>query len=241
MSTLRAALATSGLGRLRRDLRILVRQEGVRGFGRGLLRRTTGGVARVSRNRVYELDLAAAGPVAPPPGVELRRFTDDDWDAIAAVCTTSALGWLRRNVRRGLWGILALRDGRIVGHDWGASAYVPDPHLFPFPRQPDTTLCTWVWVHPGERGRGIASALLRARLVAERENGFRRALCAVAFGNDASLRHMVKAVGEHGYRFLGVVTNVRVLGYRRRLWRPTGAAGPAAPASERREPVRPGA
>ncbi|HEY7530817.1 MAG TPA: GNAT family N-acetyltransferase [Gemmatimonadota bacterium] len=237
MSTLRSALGTRGLRRLRRDFGILVRQEGVRAFGRGLLRRTTGGIARIARNRVYELDLAEAGPVDAPPGVVLRRFGDGDWDAIASVCTTSALGWLRRNVPRGLWGILALRDGRIVGHDWGASAYVPDPHLFPFPRSPDTTVCTWVWVHPAERGRGIASALLRARLVAEREHGFRRALCAVAFGNDASLRHMVKAVGERGYRFLGVVTNVRVLGYRRRRWRPAGDS--AAKAAAR--PGRPGA
>lgn len=222
---MRTALAGTPLRRLRRDATVLVRQEGVRGFARALVKRTTGGLVRIARNRVYELDLASAGPVDPPPGVEVRRFTEDDWDALAPVCTTSTLGWLRRGLRRGLWGILALRDGRIVGHDWGASTYVPDPHLYPFARPDDAAICTWVWVHPAERGNGIASALLRARLVAERDNGFRRALCAVRFGNDASMRHVVKAVGERGYRFLGVVTNVRVLGYSRRLWRGAPTAG----------------
>ena len=129
MSGVRSARDGSRLRRLHRDAGILVRQEGLRGFGSAFLKRTTSRLVRIARNRVYELDLASAGPVDPPPGVEVRRFTEGDWDALAPVCTTSTLGWLGRGVRRGLWGILALRDGRVVGHDWGASTYVPDPHL----------------------------------------------------------------------------------------------------------------
>jgi GNAT superfamily N-acetyltransferase len=82
-----------------------------------------------------------------------------------------------------------------------------------------------VWVDASERGRGVASALLGARADEARRAGFRRAWIAIEAGNEAPLRELARACTGAGPRRLGELTLLRVLGLRRRRWRPAGPPG----------------
>ena len=209
-------LPLATLRRLASDAR-LARQEGGRAFARWLARRLSEPIFVRRRYRVFELDLEKITPAPPPAGVEIRAFADRDWDAVAAASESRARGWLRHWIPRGLRGFVALREGRLLGHGWYATRPVPQRYLYPHNLSDDTVVMSWVWVAPAERGRGLGSALLRARALHGREAGFSRAVCAVETGRGAAVRE--RAAGGASLRLLGVVTNLRVAGFRRRVRR----------------------
>lgn len=178
---------------------------------------------------MVELDLARVGEAPVPDGVEVHAFTECDRDGLAAAAGGRTIEWLRRWVPRGLRGFVAVRDGRVVGHGWYATHPVPQPHLYPDVPPADAIVLPWVWVAPSERGRGIGSALLRARAAEARRAGFRRAWSAIRTGNDAPIRELGRVAGPGNLRLLGEVTLLRVLGIRRRTWRAVDAGSTPAP------------
>ena len=192
------------------------------------------------RYRVLELDLARVGEAPVAEGLEVRAFTERDWDGLGASGGGRTLAWLRRWVPRGLRGFVAVRDGRVVGHGWYATRPVPQPHLYPDVPPADAIVLPWVWVAPSDRGQGIGSALLRARAAEARQAGFRRAWSAIRTGNDAPVRELARVAGPGSLRLLGEVTLLRVLGVRRRTWRPADVGLPPAPGAGS-PPARPGA
>jgi GNAT superfamily N-acetyltransferase len=181
-------------------------------------------VFHVRRYDVLELDLGWVREAAAPEGVEIRAFGEADWAALDAACGRRTRTWLRRWVPRGLRGFVAMRAGRLVGHGWYGRGAVPQPHLYPGPLPADAIVLPWVWVAPAERGRGVASALLAARVAEARAAGCRRAWIAIRRGNEGPLRELARACGGLTPRRLGALTLLRVLGVRRRGWRPAGTS-----------------
>jgi GNAT superfamily N-acetyltransferase len=189
------------------------------------LRRLVEPVFLHRRFGVFELDLGDVLVPEPPPGVEIRAFTGQDWPAVAAAGGRRSEAWLRRWVPRGLRGHVAYRGGRLIGHGWYATSPVPQPHLYPGSLPEDAIVLPWVWVDARERGRGVASALLGARADEARRAGFRRAWMAIEAGNEGPVRELARATAGAGPRRIGELTLLRVLGVRRRRWRAAGPPG----------------
>lgn len=101
----------------------------------------------------------------PPVKINIRRYTDDDWDAIARIHDTARLDELRNSV--GVQAFLTLaqtaeQEGLFDGQLWVAET---DGQVAGFVALDDDEI-TWLYVDPQRYRQGIGKALLRHAIAA---------------------------------------------------------------------------
>jgi ribosomal protein S18 acetylase RimI-like enzyme len=167
---------------------------------------------------LFEQELAPSDDGPAPAGVAIRPLADRDWRHVARALTTRSLERLRRNARGGSVCLAAWRGERPVGFTWVSEPHTA-PESLPVPLPSDATYGWDLWVDPRERGRGVGSALVRARLAYARERGYRRAWRIVTDHNRPALRTHEKTAGIAA-RVLGRVTYNTFLGRSRVRYHP---------------------
>jgi GNAT superfamily N-acetyltransferase len=199
------------LSTLPADAVLAARLEGARGVLRELKARSLWRVGRYDRMLVVEQDLDSFRESPLPPGVEIRPLLRSEQPFLS----TLASSWKRERFRlaaeRGRTCLVAWRGGRAVGYTWISASIDPDIELYPIQLPPGAAYGWDLFVLRSERGRGVGSALVSARLGWARERGFRTMRRAVAPGNRAALRTLQKTAGG-GTRILGELVWVRFLG-----------------------------
>lgn len=187
-------------------------------LGRRVIRR----VCTRERALLLEDDLATPLPPAPDADLQIRSFADRDRRLIGRAVTTRMLDRFDLTAAPGRTCLVAWRGTRPVGYTWVTESGAL-PASLPMKLPPDATYSWGLWVDPRERGRGVGSALVRARLARSRERGYRRSWRLVMAGNRPALRAGEKASGGRS-RVLGTVTYRALLGRRRMRYEPIGPA-----------------
>jgi GNAT superfamily N-acetyltransferase len=206
------------LQHFRRDATITWRYGGLPAIWEALLQRTAYWLYRRESGVLFEQDVARVSERPAPAGVEIRVLADRDWGALAQTLTTRSLERLRRRAMPGSTCLVAWRGGRPIGYTW-ISEPEARPESLPV-SLPSGVFYGWdLWVEPPERGRGVGSALARARVVYARERGARRAWRVIVDENRPALRTLEKSSGGRA-RALGKVTYVTFLGRVRRRYEP---------------------
>ncbi|CAN5142259.1 hypothetical protein BH23GEM4_BH23GEM4_01360 [soil metagenome] len=207
------------------------RNEGWRGVWREVRERTLVRVYRRTRFYLIDQDLHAVNDVPPPAGVVIEPF-EGEWERLAPVATRRQRDRFRRIAGADRVCLVAWRGSEPIGYTWYSLRIEPRVETYDLPLPADATYGWGLYVPPAERGGGIGSALVTARLRHARERGFRRSWRIVAVRNAAALRTVEKAVGS-GSRVLGEVDFLKLGGRHRTHFRPrdpsqgltTGAAG----------------
>jgi GNAT superfamily N-acetyltransferase len=221
-------VSLKGVGRalqnFRRDAAIMWRDGGLPAIWEALLQRTAYWLYRRQSGVLFEQDVATVSERPAPPGVEIRVLADRDWGALAQTLTTRSLERFRRRAMPGCTCLVAWRGGRPIGYTW-ISEPEATPDSLPV-SLPSGVFYGWgLWVDPGERGRGLGSALSSTRGVYVRERGGRRTWRIIADENQPALRTLEKSSGGRD-RALGKVTYVTFLGRVRGRYEPWSAPVP---------------
>ena len=199
----RAELEQRGFAEVRRFWRMKVDHWSVEGLtGPGSIGESPGG---------------APGVGAPPDGYRLRPFRDDesDWRGVHAVHSAAFLdhfdftpigfdawrGHLHGQTEDPTQWVLAEHDGEIIGYARGSNTYAGD----------DCGYVASIGVLAEHRGRGVARALLRARMADDVERGFLSTILHV----DAESPTGATAL----YGSLGFVADSEFVGFHRPLFR----------------------
>jgi ribosomal protein S18 acetylase RimI-like enzyme len=226
MSHARASSSTSFGRAIRdfwRDTAITWRYGGASAIWEALLERTLHWLYRRQRFVIFEEDLATGMERRSPPGTEIRVLGDRDWEPLSRALTTRNFKRFRRRAENLDWiCLVAWRGERPVGWVWIAERI--DPYRsFPAPLPSDVVYAWGLWVDPRERGRGVGSALVSARMSYARERGFRRVWRLIAAGNLPALRIFEKISGPNA-RVLGEAAWVTLLGRRRGGFEPASGS-----------------
>jgi GNAT superfamily N-acetyltransferase len=221
-------VSLKGVGRalqnFRRDAAIMWRYGGLPAIWEALLQRTAYRLYRRQSGVLFEEDLTMVSEWPTPAGVEIRVLADRDWGALAQALTTRSLERFRRRAMPGRTCLVAWGGGRPVGYTW-LSEPEATPESLPV-SLPSGVVYGWgLWVDPGERGRGVGSALVSTRLVYAREHGARRAWRVIGDDNRPALRTFQKTSDDRA-RPLGRVTYVTFLGRLRGRYEPWSAPVP---------------
>ncbi len=179
------------------DVALGWREQGIRGVGAEIRRVTLGQVRWSNRYLIIERRLEDLSEAGPPAGVLIDAYQGPDWSALAPIAPARALRAFRaRSERGGRTCIAAWRDGRPAGYTWVSESIEPEIESLPLVL-PDDAVYGWhLHVAPRERGAGIGTALVRARLLHARARGFRREWRAIRADNRPAVRTAVKTGGE---------------------------------------------
>jgi ribosomal protein S18 acetylase RimI-like enzyme len=167
---------------------------------------------------LFEADLAELSHARPPAGVEVRVLSDRERPSLAAGLTTRARRRIDSQMTPGARCFIAWRGERPVGFAWLSDPGTTQEAL-PLPLPPDVVYGWDLWVDPRERGHGVGSALVRARLADARERGFLRSWRVVMDGNEGALRTLERS-SRGGARILGQVVYETFLGRTRVRYEP---------------------
>lgn len=187
------------------------RSRGAGAIRGAILWRTSRSVYNRRRFLVVEHDLTAGVGAPPPSGVEVRVLDERDLARLAPAMTTRTVERFRQRIGAGRTGVVAWRGARPVGFAWVSARIERRFEYLPVPLPSDGVYCWDLWVDPGERGRGVGSALAGARLSHARDAGFTRAWRLIESGNLASMRTVEKSAADP-VRVLWKATYVNVLG-----------------------------
>lgn len=203
------------MGKYLHDLRTLPpdallawRQRGWDGVRVEIFSRTLDRVVRFGRRLVVEQELANFREVPPPEGVRIDPFMGD-WSRLGEISTRRELDRFRHNAARGRTCLVAWRAGRPIGYTWISDTMEPATEFYRIPLPADSAYLWDLWVVPAERGSGVGSALVAARLRHARDRGFRSGWRVIAPGNRASLRTLEKTSGS-GTKMLGELVYLKI-------------------------------
>lgn len=168
-------------------------------------------IFRHGRVVVIAQEMDALAQNSPPPGVEVRPFAGTDWSPLVEIANQRTRARFRRAAARGRICFVAWRGRRPIGYVWLSERIDPDLELYPLPLPEDAVYGWDVYVTPDERGRGIAPALIGARLRYARDRGFRTSWRAIAPDNAASFG-AVRKTSRDGMQIVGELSYARVLG-----------------------------
>lgn len=155
---------------------------------------------------------ARRGPAEGPGGADLRGL-DDDEVALLAEATRLNVNWTgeerisdagitadpalahytRLRPARGDFGLVAEKNGRVVGVVWLLFLAATDPGFgYVADDVPELSVCVW----PDHRGAGLGGLLLDAACVDARERGIRRISLSVESGNPAKRLYLDRGFVE---------------------------------------------
>jgi GNAT superfamily N-acetyltransferase len=166
--------------------------------------------------------LDAFQEVAAPAGVRLGLVDESELAGFAGLVGPWDLERFRRRLAAGCLCLGAWRDGQPVGYTWYSDRLGPEVTACPLPLPPDAAYLYDLYVAPAERGSGIGSALVAARLRLARETGHREGWRMISWRNAASLRTAEKTAG-HGARIVGEMRYVKLLSWMRARFVPVAA------------------
>jgi GNAT superfamily N-acetyltransferase len=196
--------------------------EGWAGVWSEIRERTVYRVHRRGHFLVIEQDLSSFRAVPPPSGVGLGEVTEDEWPRLGEIIGSRKLVRYRANAARGRTCIAAWRGDRPIGYTWVSDRMEAEIEVYPLPL-PEYAAYLWdLYVIPEERGSGVGSALVAARLDHALQRGFRTGWRMISPRNKASLRTLDKTSGP-GTRVLGEIH------FRKWLSRPRIDYRPASP------------
>ena len=185
---------------------------GMRGIWGALADRTLHRILRTGHLVVFAQLLESAPEVPPPPGVAIRRLSDNDWPALSRIVTRRSLASFRILAANGRHGLVAWRGSEAIGYGWVAEWIGPDVSTYPLALPPHAAYLWDLYVVPAERSSGVGSALSSARVQLARRLGFREGWRMIAPSNGASLRTLAKTgtdtrtVGE--LRFIKIFASI---------------------------------
>jgi len=165
---------------------------------------------RRDRMVVIAQRLDAIREVAVPSGVTITVAQPSDWDLMSGMSSTRDIELFRNRQIEGRTCLIAWRDGRPIGYTWFSERMGPDVTACTIPLPSHAAYLYDLYVTPSERGTGVGSALVTARLKAARERGFTEGWRMISVGNGASLRTAEKTASA-GTRVVGELTYVKVL------------------------------
>ena len=164
------------------------------------IRSAAASVAQYDRYCLYRGQLWTRG-IAPMPGLELRPFTEVDFDAMDPQRRAELIEQLsldeavaRMQWRRGDQAVLATTDIRPAGIAWAARGPIEAPELGRVLRMAkyDAYIHS-VYVPPAARGRAVAPVMLEHLAKELRATDAYRSWALIAADNQASLRAFQKA------------------------------------------------
>jgi GNAT superfamily N-acetyltransferase len=208
----------SRAGKLLESLRTLpgdgmlgYRNDGVRGVWKALASRTLHCWFQAGRLVVFAQPLDHAPGISPPAGVTIGTVTEADCARLAGLVGQQDLARFRALLAEGRHCVAAWRGSQPVGHGWVSRRIGPENAIWPLPFEfPEYAAYLGnLYVLPSERGKGVGSALARARLQKAHELGFREGWRMIAVSNHASLRTIQNSGGEG--RVVGEVRFVKLL------------------------------
>lgn len=161
--------------------------------------------ARHGKLLLVEQALPDSIEVRPPPGVRIERLNDRHWDALAAICKRRMLRRHRRALQRGRVGILAIRDEQVLGYTWLSDEMDRDLEVYPVKLRPKAVYGWNLFVDPAERGKGIGSALVRARMRMARELGYETTMRVIDPENQPAIATVRNSSSERPARALGIL------------------------------------
>jgi acyl carrier protein len=168
------------------------------------------------------LDDRAAMTFTPPPGVELRPYRPEDEAGLAGLWASyeerGRRRALRRNLREGALGLVAVEGSRILALDFVSATGDEDVEVV----RSDVCYAFALSEAPSARGRGIGLALADYSFHVARERGFRAQVTYVWDGNEPMLAAATQLLG---FRPIGSARRRRVLGVQRWSWEVDGRAG----------------
>lgn len=202
--SIRLARYLSDARTLPHDARLAWHLEGWAGVWSEIRERTVYRLHRRGHFLVIEQDLSSFHPAPLPSGVGLAEVTEEEWPRLGEIIGTRKLVRYRGNAARGRICIAAWRGDRPIGYTWVSDRMEADIEVYPLPL-PESAAYLWdLYVIPKERGSGVGSALVAARLDYARQRGFRTGWRMISPRNKASLRTLDKTSGP-GTRILGEI------------------------------------
>jgi len=164
------------------------------------IRTAAASVAQYERYCLYRGQLWTRG-IEPPPGLEIRNFTESDFDQLDVGRRSDILEQLqldepiaRSRWRRGDQAVLATLGTRPAGIAWAARGPIEAPELGRTLRMSkyDAYIHS-VFVAPAARGRAVAPVMLERLAKELRATDAYRSWALIAADNQASLRAFQKA------------------------------------------------
>ncbi len=167
-------------------------------------------VYRRARMVVIAQTLDGVRETPVPAGVTIGTASAADIDRLAEITGARDLRLFRARHVAGRTCLIAWRAGRPIGYTWFSDRVGPDVTICPLPLPPNAAYLYDLYVVPAERGSGVGSALVSARLRLARERGFTEGWRMIAVGNRASLRTVDKTAGV-GTRVVGEMRYLKLL------------------------------
>jgi GNAT superfamily N-acetyltransferase len=167
-------------------------------------------VFRRDRMVVIAQPLDGIREVAVPAGVVITIAEPSDWDLLSGMSSARDIELFRNRQMQGRTCLLAWRADRPIGYTWFSECMGPDVTLCTLPLPAHAAYLYDLYVIPTERGTGVGSALVTARLKLARERGFTEGWRMISVDNGASLRTVEKTSGA-GTRVVGEMRYVKVL------------------------------
>lgn len=186
------------------DARLAWRLDGWAGVWSEIRERTVYRLYRSGHFMVVQQDLSSFRTAPPPSGVRFAVMTQEEWPRLGEIVGSRKLTRYRANASRGRICITAWRGDRPIGYTWISDRMEADVEVYPLPLPEDAAYLWDLYVIPNERGNGVGSALVSARLQYALDQGFRTGWRMISPRNTASLRTLARTSGE-GTRILGEV------------------------------------
>jgi GNAT superfamily N-acetyltransferase len=188
------------------------RTSGWRGVWAEVADRTLHRVFRRGRMLVAEQPLDALPPLHVPDGVEIREIGADELELLRTLVTSRTLTRFSSYMHHGGICLVASRRGDPVGYTWIAGRMLPGIESIPIDLPGDAAYGWALYVKPSERGSGVGSALVAARLLSAQRRGYRRAWRAIRITNRPALRTLEKT-GSGTARIVRDVSYLKLLSH----------------------------
>jgi GNAT superfamily N-acetyltransferase len=192
------------------EARRAFRAGGVRELGLLLADRSVHLVYRRDRMVLLAQPLDSIREASKPDGVTITVASRRDFALLSELASARDIELFRARHDAGRTCLMAWRDGRPIGYTWFSERITPDVSVCPIPLPPNAAYLYDLFVLPAERGTGVGSALVSARLRLARERGFTEGWRMISVDNRASLRTVEKTGGK-GTRVVGEMSYVKVL------------------------------
>jgi GNAT superfamily N-acetyltransferase len=195
-----------------------------------LRRRILDRIGGYARRFVIETDLSRLAEVAPPDGVEIRPFSGPDWSLLGDMMRIRLARQFDEAAAAGRTCLVAWKERNAVGYAWFSVKIEGRHERYDLPLPADTAYIWQIEVSRGERGQGIAAALLSAGLRLKRQRGFQRSWVLIDPENVASMRAIASVAPS---RVLGTVARLKLLCWMRSRYRALQPPIPIEPTATR--------